>query len=73
MLCVHVPLAVMCEGEGVFNVCVCVHPQQSMVVPSTPLHTTRVLTEEKELWEDVKVRSNTTLPSSGHVLALHHL
>ena len=30
-------------------------PQQSMVVPPTPLHTSRVLTEDKELWEDVKV------------------
>lgn len=26
-----------------------------MVVPPTPLHTSRVLTEDKELWEDVKV------------------
>lgn len=30
-------------------------PQQSMVVPPTPLHTSRVLTEDKELWDDVKV------------------
>lgn len=30
--------------------------QQSMVVPPTPLHTSRVLTEDKELWDDVKVR-----------------
>lgn len=29
--------------------------QQSMVVPPTPLHTSRVLTEDKELWDDVKV------------------
>lgn len=26
-----------------------------MVVPPTPLHTSRVLTEDKELWDDVKV------------------
>ncbi|MEQ2202201.1 hypothetical protein XENOCAPTIV_027045, partial [Xenoophorus captivus] len=33
------------------------HPwiSQSMVVPQTPLYTSRVLTEEKELWDDVKV------------------
>ena len=31
--------------------------QQSMVVPPTPLHTSRVLTEDKELWDDVKVGS----------------
>lgn len=30
-------------------------PQQYMVVPPTPLHTSRVLTEDKELWDDVKV------------------
>lgn len=29
-----------------------------MVVPPTPLHTSRVLTEDKELWDDVKVRLN---------------
>lgn len=29
--------------------------QQSMQVPQTPLHTSRVLKEEKDLWEDVKV------------------
>lgn len=29
--------------------------QQYMVVPPTPLHTSRVLTEDKELWDDVKV------------------
>lgn len=27
-----------------------------MVVPQTPLFTSRVLTEDKELWDDVKVR-----------------
>lgn len=26
-----------------------------MVVPQTPLHTSRVLTEDMELWDDVKV------------------
>lgn len=30
--------------------------QQSMQVPQTPLHTSRVLKEEKDLWEDVKVK-----------------
>ncbi|XP_029947065.1 MAP kinase-activated protein kinase 2-like isoform X2 [Salarias fasciatus] len=31
------------------------HPWiSSMVVPLTPLHTSRVLTEDKELWDDVK-------------------
>lgn len=28
-----------------------------MVVPPTPLHTSRVLMEDKELWEDVKVKA----------------
>lgn len=28
-----------------------------MEVPQTPLHTSRVLKEEKDAWEDVKVRS----------------
>ncbi|XP_021465254.2 MAP kinase-activated protein kinase 2 isoform X2 [Oncorhynchus mykiss] len=39
------------------------HPwiNQSMVVPSTPLHTTRVLTEDREMWDDVKVRIRLTL------------
>jgi hypothetical protein len=32
-----------------------------MVVPSTPLHTTRVLTEDREMWDDVKVRIRLTL------------
>lgn len=32
-----------------------VSPQQSMEVPQTPLHTSRVLKEEKDAWEDVKV------------------
>lgn len=29
--------------------------QQSMVVPQTPLHTARVLQEDKDHWDDVKV------------------
>ena len=33
----------------------CLTLQQSMVVPPTPLHTSRVLTEDRELWDDVKV------------------
>ncbi|MED6236336.1 hypothetical protein ATANTOWER_007689 [Ataeniobius toweri] len=35
------------------------HPwiNQSMMVPSTPLHTTRVLNEDRELWEDVKTNT----------------
>uniref|UniRef100_A0A3B5QQV7 non-specific serine/threonine protein kinase n=1 Tax=Xiphophorus maculatus TaxID=8083 RepID=A0A3B5QQV7_XIPMA len=39
------------------------HPwiNQSMMVPSTPLHTTRVLNEEKELWEDVKEEMTSAL------------
>lgn len=39
------------------------HPwiNQSMVVPSTPLHTTRVLNEDKELWEDVKEEMTSAL------------
>ena len=32
------------------------YPQQSTKVPQTPLHTSRVLKEDKERWEDVKVR-----------------
>lgn len=37
--------------------------QQYMVVPPTPLHTSRVLTEDKELWEDVKVGRCSGLPN----------
>ncbi|KAJ8395763.1 hypothetical protein AAFF_G00030000 [Aldrovandia affinis] len=40
------------------------HPwinQQSMVVPPTPLHTTRVLTEDRELWDDVKEEMTSAL------------
>lgn len=47
------------------SVCMCLW-QQSMVVPSTPLHTTRVLTEDREMWEDVKVRSKAAPTLSGH-------
>lgn len=32
-----------------------------MVVPPTPLHTSRVLTEDKELWDDVKVGRRSDL------------
>lgn len=50
-----------------------------MVVPPTPLHTSRVLTEDKELWEDVKVKTaqfhnlttwwqySNTLPATKHL------
>ncbi|XP_068172046.1 MAP kinase-activated protein kinase 2-like isoform X2 [Antennarius striatus] len=39
------------------------HPwiSQSMVVPPTPLHTSRVLTEDKELWDDVKEEMTSAL------------
>ncbi|CDQ61552.1 unnamed protein product [Oncorhynchus mykiss] len=39
------------------------HPwiNQSMVVPSTPLHTTRVLTEDREMWDDVKEEMTSAL------------
>ncbi|XP_077385846.1 MAP kinase-activated protein kinase 2-like isoform X1 [Festucalex cinctus] len=39
------------------------HPwiSQSMVVPLTPLHTSRVLTEDKELWDDVKEEMTSAL------------
>ncbi|XP_020502457.2 MAP kinase-activated protein kinase 2 isoform X1 [Labrus bergylta] len=40
------------------------HPwisQQSMIVPPTPLHTSRVLTEDKELWDDVKEEMTSAL------------
>ncbi|AWP03289.1 MAP kinase-activated protein kinase 3 isoform 2 [Scophthalmus maximus] len=39
------------------------HPwiNKSMVVPSTPLHTTRVLTEDREMWEDVKEEMTSAL------------
>uniref|UniRef100_A0A4W5QJ55 non-specific serine/threonine protein kinase n=1 Tax=Hucho hucho TaxID=62062 RepID=A0A4W5QJ55_9TELE len=39
------------------------HPwiNQSMVVPSTPLHTTRVLTEDREMWDDVKDEMTSAL------------
>ena len=37
-----------------------------MEVPPTPLHTSRVLTEERELWDDVKVRLNTAITQIHH-------
>uniref|UniRef100_A0A669BGV0 non-specific serine/threonine protein kinase n=1 Tax=Oreochromis niloticus TaxID=8128 RepID=A0A669BGV0_ORENI len=39
------------------------HPwiSQSMVVPQTPLYTSQVLTEDKELWEDVKEEMTSAL------------
>ncbi|XP_017596642.1 PREDICTED: MAP kinase-activated protein kinase 2 isoform X1 [Corvus brachyrhynchos] len=39
------------------------HPwiMQSMQVPQTPLHTSRVLKEEKDLWEDVKEEMTSAL------------
>ncbi|XP_072308812.1 MAP kinase-activated protein kinase 3-like isoform X1 [Eucyclogobius newberryi] len=39
------------------------HPwiSQSMVVPQTPLHTARNLTEEKELWDNVKEEMTSAL------------
>ncbi|XP_036387215.1 MAP kinase-activated protein kinase 3 [Megalops cyprinoides] len=39
------------------------HPwiNQAMVVPPTPLHTTRVLTEDRELWDDVKEEMTSAL------------
>uniref|UniRef100_A0A672RMK0 non-specific serine/threonine protein kinase n=1 Tax=Sinocyclocheilus grahami TaxID=75366 RepID=A0A672RMK0_SINGR len=34
---------------------------QSMVVPQTPLHTTRVLTEDSEMWDEVKEELTSAL------------
>ncbi|GCB69208.1 hypothetical protein scyTo_0012380 [Scyliorhinus torazame] len=34
---------------------------QSMVVPQTPLHTSRVLQEEKDMWEEVKDEMTSAL------------
>ncbi|XP_070814434.1 MAP kinase-activated protein kinase 2 isoform X1 [Chaetodon trifascialis] len=41
------------------------HPwiNQSMEVPQTPLHTSRVLKEEKDVWEDVKEEMTSALAS----------
>lgn len=56
------------------NVFLCPSPKQSMEVPQTPLHTSRVLKEEKDAWEDVKVGysslvylfgNNPSVPSSA--------
>uniref|UniRef100_A0A4W4GF84 non-specific serine/threonine protein kinase n=1 Tax=Electrophorus electricus TaxID=8005 RepID=A0A4W4GF84_ELEEL len=39
------------------------HPwiNQSMAVPPTPLHTTRVLTEDREMWDEVKEEMTSAL------------
>lgn len=43
--------------------------QQSMVVPQTPLHTARVLQEDKDHWDEVKVGGlSLSLPASSRVL-----
>ncbi|XP_023655547.1 MAP kinase-activated protein kinase 3 [Paramormyrops kingsleyae] len=34
---------------------------QSMAVPPTPLHTTRILTEDKEMWDEVKEEMTSAL------------
>lgn len=52
---------------GVFLIRLSFVLQKSMVVPPTPLHTSRVLTEDKELWDDVKVG----LTLRGSVYSLH--
>ncbi|XP_058396163.1 MAP kinase-activated protein kinase 2-like [Diceros bicornis minor] len=46
------------------------HPwiMQSTKVPQTPLHTSRVLKEDKEWWEDVKVRGAPGTEGSGRQL-----
>lgn len=46
--------------------------QKSMVVPSTPLHTTRVLTEDRAMWEDVKVRTTPAPPLTAQTFTLQH-
>ncbi|XP_038871935.1 MAP kinase-activated protein kinase 2-like [Salvelinus namaycush] len=38
-----------------------INGRQSMVVPPTPLHTSRVLTEDRELWDDVKEEMTSAL------------
>lgn len=45
-----------------------------MVVPPTPLHTSRVLTEDKELWDDVKVSDLILILFSecNHKMAVKH-
>lgn len=43
--------------------------QQSMVVPQTPLHTARVLQEDKDHWDEVKVGALVlSLPAGFRVL-----
>ncbi|XP_028340422.1 MAP kinase-activated protein kinase 3 isoform X8 [Physeter macrocephalus] len=43
------------------------HPwiNQLMVVPQTPLHTARVLQEDKDHWDDVKVKPPSRVPPLG--------
>lgn len=43
-----------------------------MVVPSTPLHTTRVLTEDRAMWEDVKVGTTPAPTLTGQTFTLQH-
>lgn len=43
-----------------------------MVVPPTPLHTSRVLMEDQELWEDVKVKA-CLLSWLNHTVAVQPL
>lgn len=42
-----------------------------MIVPSTPLHTTRVLAEDRAMWEDVKVRTTPAPTLTGQTFTLH--
>lgn len=44
-----------------------------MEVPQTPLHTSRVLQEEQDVWEEVKVNdfAYTKLPLNNEILALY--
>lgn len=43
--------------------------QQSMVVPQTPLHTARVLQEDKDHWDEVKVGGlGLSFPAGSQVL-----
>ena len=50
---IEISYFVMCfvDTDSIVDVIV----QQSMVVPQTPLHTSRVLKEEQDVWEEVKV------------------
>lgn len=53
-----------------FHSPLCSSSQQSTKVPQTPLHTSRVLKEDKERWEDVKVRA--VLVCSALALGICH-